>query len=117
MLLDGDEGFCIDRFELYFRFVLNLTIEQRHLILAGAFDRVGDQYLRSGQGMVSTCADLAKYEVLVLQSDPVTIGGNVDVESVVLALVQTAIAKLEQFWMKRSAKQVEAEVGNFWSNR
>ena len=66
---------------------------------------------------MSTCANLCKYEVLVLESDPVTIGRNVDVERIVLAFVQTTITKFKQFWVKRSAKQMEAEVGNFWSNR
>ena len=66
---------------------------------------------------MSTCANLGKHEVLVLKSDPVTIGCDVNVERIILTFVQTAITKLEQFWMKRSAKQVEAKVGNFWSNR
>ena len=66
---------------------------------------------------MSTCANLGKNEVVVFESDPVTIGRDVYVERIVLTFVQTAVAKLKQFWVQRSAKQVETEVGNFWSNR
>lgn len=67
--------------------------------------------------MMSTCANLGKNEVFVLEGDPVTIGGNVYAERVVLTFVLTATTKLKQFRVKGSVKQVEAEVGNFGSNR
>ena len=67
--------------------------------------------------MMGTCTDLGENEVVVFESDPVPVGRDVHVERIVFTLVQTAITEFEQLWMKRSAKQMEAEVGNFWSNR
>jgi len=67
--------------------------------------------------MMSTCADLGENEVLVLESHPMTVGRDVDLQRIILTFVATTVAKLKQFWVKRSAKEVEAKVGNFWSNR
>ena len=66
---------------------------------------------------MSTSANFGEDEVVVLEGHPVTIGRDVNVKRIILAFVQTAITKFKQFWVKRSAKQVKAQVGNFWSNR
>lgn len=117
MLLDRDKGFGVNAFELDFRLILNQPLQQGYVVVANAFYGVRNQHLRRWQRMMGTGADFGENEVLMLEGDPVTVGGDVHVKRIVFALVNTAIAQLKQFGVKRSAEEVKAEVGNFWSNR
>ena len=52
----------------------------------------------------------------MFKAKPVTIGGDVDLQSIVGPIKRSAGTSAEEFRMQCSGKQVKAEIGNFWSS-
>ena len=115
LLLNGDKCLWINGIPLIIALVLNQILKDC-LIFSWGVNRVGKQNSFGWQRLMCTGTDFCQYVTAMTKCNQVTGRCDINREQVVFALKLAGNARVKQFRMNRSRKQVKVQIRDFRSN-
>ncbi len=113
LLLNAHEHLGIDRFQLNFGLVSDEVAVVCNVV-CGFIDRVKHQLLLRGQRMKGARADFNENQVVVLETDQMTVSRDAQSQLVKIASIGACRADFEELWVNTTGKEVKIQLGNFW---
>ena len=115
LLFDGDERLWINAITLIIALVINQILKDC-LIFSWGVNRVGEQNSFRWQRLMCTGTDFSQHVTAMTKCNQVTGRCDINRKQVVFALKLAGNARVKQFGMNRSRKQMKIQIRDFRSN-